>query len=137
MKNIEWPEISDASHPIDVMVAFVSGQDMQALGEIISLDAAKVLYSNFCEGALESNTPAETLAWLSGQMGKPLTKLVLPAGGGLMTLYGFFCNGGAAALSDYSRHGHFCETVFGDLHQVSLDWVEAGTGEPFSLIFCW
>ena len=137
MTLIKWPEISDVGHHIDLMVSFVSGRDMQALGEFISLDAAKALYSGLGADALKDHSSAEALQWLSMQLGTSPSKLELPLGGTFTTLHGFFLGGGAADLSAYSRHGHFCETVFGELHRVSLDWLEAGTGEPFSLIFCW
>ncbi len=55
MTLIKWPEISDVGHHIDLMVSFVSGRDMQALGEFISLDAAKALYSGLGADALKGN----------------------------------------------------------------------------------
>lgn len=51
MTLITWPEISDVGHHIDLMVSFVSGRDMQALGAFMSLDAAKALYSGL--GAIQ------------------------------------------------------------------------------------
>jgi len=126
MTRIQWPEINDAEPHINLMVAFDSRQGMlTSLGSGLRADA------------LKEHASVEALQWLSTQLGTPLSKLELPVAGILTTLHGFFLGGCANDLSAYSRHGRFCETAFGDLHRVSLEWLEAGTGEPFSLMFCW
>lgn len=137
MTFIQWPEISDVEPRIDLMVSVLSGQGMQAWWASISVDEAKGVYYSVGAGSLRDHAPVEALGWLSKQLGKPLGRLELPVAGVFTSLHGFFLDGGLADLSAYSRHGHFCETAFGDLHRVSLDWLEAGTGEPFSLMFCW
>ena len=137
MTRIQWPEINDAEPHINLMVAFDSRQGMQAWGARISLATAKSLGSGLRADALKEHASVEALQWLSTQLGTSLIKLELPVAGILTTLHGFFLGGCANDLSAYSRHGRFCETAFGDLHRVSLEWLEAGTGEPFSLIFCW
>lgn len=137
MRRIQWPEVNDVEPHINLMVAFDSGRGMRAWGACISLGAAKTLYSELGADALKDHASVEALQWLSTQLGTSLIKLELPVAGILTTLHGFFLGGCANDLSAYSRHGRFCETAFGDLHRVSLEWLEAGTGEPFSLIFCW
>ncbi|PKF70765.1 hypothetical protein CW360_11540 [Pseudomonas fluvialis] len=137
MTLIEWPEIGDVVSNIDLMALVASGQGMQVLRASITVDEAKQLYCLLGAGALRDHASVEALRWLSTQLSKPLGRLELPIAGTFTTLHGFFLEGGSADLSAYSRHGHFCETVFGDLHRVSLDWLEVGTGEPYSLMFCW
>lgn len=108
MTLIEWPEIGDVVSNIDLMALVASGQGMQVLRASMTVDEAKQLYCLLGAGALRDHASVEALRWLSTQLSKPLGRLELPIAGTFTTLHGFFLEGGSA----YSRHGHFCETVF-------------------------
>lgn len=52
------------------------------------------------------------------------------------SLRGLFLYGRVFMLTEYSRHGQFCETAFGELNTVSLSWHKTVADVAFSVLFC-
>lgn len=135
---IDLPEINDTLTSVKLVVAVHdTRQGMHAWATSITAGAAKKACHSLTAGVMKDKSVYDSVKYLSTQLSTPLHRFESLKRAELTTLYGFFLYGGSFDLSTYSLHGHFCETVFGELHEVSLDWLEAGTGKPFSLLFCW
>jgi hypothetical protein len=138
MMTIRWPEISDEADRIGLVVAVADlHQGMQIWGTSVSIATGKAIEFGLLAGALKDHSALDAMCWLSTQIGQPLRQRQQSVCTGFTALSGFFVYGEPFVLPTYSQHGHFGETAFGNLSQVSLDWLETGTDVPFSVWFGW
>ena len=141
MMITHWPEISDEETKVYLVVAVADSQQaMQVWGALIPVGVGKALQCDLLEGALKDQSAQDAMQWLSAQVGLPFRRLGLPVCSAHLeftTLSGVFLYAEPFVLLTYSQHGRFCETAFGELNRVSLDWLETGTDAPFSVMFCW
>jgi|TARA_R100000935_G_C2772940_1_gene138426 hypothetical protein len=141
MMNVHWSEVSDEVTKVYLVVAVADPQQvMLAWGAAIPVDLGKALQRDLLAGVLKNQSVQDAVQWMSVQVGLPLRRLRIPVCSTHLeftTLRGVFLYAEPFVLPAYSQHGRFCETAFGELNQVFLDWLEAGTDVPFSVMFCW